>query len=47
VPKIEELLAKKPSLVNENLSVNYKTTPLHRAASNGNLALVQLLVEKY
>ena len=33
--------------MNETLSVNYKTTPLHRAASNGNLQFVRLFIEKY
>ena len=47
VSNLEQLLTSKPHLVNENLSVNFKTTPLHRAATNGNLPLVKLLVEKY
>lgn len=40
-------MTSKPHLVNENLSINYKTTPLHRAAANNNIELVKLLVEKY
>lgn len=44
---MEDLLALKPHLVNESLSATYKTTPLHRTASNGNLEIVSLLVEKY
>lgn len=44
---MELLLAQKPELVNQNLSVTFKTTPLHRAATNGNLEIVSLLVEKY
>lgn len=47
LPKIEELLTSKPQLVNENLSVNYKTTPLHRAAVNNNIEVVRLLLEKF
>lgn len=47
IPKIESLLSEKPQLINQNLSINFKTTPLHRAASNGNLPLVKLFVEKY
>lgn len=47
IVKIQSLLSLKPQLVNQNLSINFKTTPLHRAASNGNLPLVKLLIEKY
>lgn len=47
ISKIEELLTSKPHLVNENLSVNYKTTPLHRAAVNNNMEVVKLLLEKF
>lgn len=45
--KIEQLLNDKPHIINENLSVNYKTTPLHRAASNNQIELVKLFIEKY
>ena len=37
---MEQLLAEKPQLVNQSLSVTYKTTPLHRAACNGNMEIV-------
>jgi hypothetical protein len=37
LPKIKQLLDKSPELVNQSLTVNYKTTPLHRAATNGSL----------
>lgn len=47
VDKMEDLLALKPHLANENLSATFKTTPLHRAATNGNLEIISLLVEKY
>lgn len=38
---------KKPDIVNSPLTVNYKTTPLHRAAVNGSLEICKLLIEKY
>lgn len=47
VPHIEEILQKKPAIINERLTVSYVTTPLHRAAVNGNLKLVQMFIEKY
>lgn len=47
IPKIEEVLIKKPNIIDDPLTVNYKTTPLHRAAVNGSLEICQLLVEKY
>lgn len=47
VDKMEQLLTQKPELVNQSLSVTFKTTPLHRAAVNGNLEIVSLLLEKY
>lgn len=42
--KIIELLDKHPELINHSLTVNYKTTPLHRAATNGNISLAKLLI---
>jgi len=45
--KIEELLEKKPELLNADLTRNSKTTALNRACYNGNLDLVKLFVEKY
>jgi hypothetical protein len=47
VDKIIELLTQKPELINCDLTTNYKTTPLHRAALNGHLPLAQLLVEQF
>lgn len=45
--KIRELLDKQPELINCNLTVNYKTTPLHRAVLNGNRDITQALIEDY
>ena len=45
--KIREVLDKKPELVNCDLTSNLKTTPLHRAAVNGQLDVARLLVESY
>lgn len=39
VANIEKLLEKRPDLINNSLTVNFKTTPLHRAAVNGNIPL--------
>lgn len=47
VEKIIELLTQKPELINCDLTVNYKTTPLHRAALNGHLAIAKLLVDTF
>jgi hypothetical protein len=48
LPNVEKVLEKRPDLVNSNnFTANAKSTPLHRAAVNGNLALAQLLLEKY
>ena len=37
IAKVEEVLLKKPNLINEPLTVNSKPTALYRAAFNGNL----------
>ena len=47
IPQIKEVLDQKPELINCNLTVNYKTTPLHRVAFLGNMEIAQLLVEGY
>jgi ankyrin repeat protein len=48
LPNIEKVFEKRPDLINSNsFTANFKTTPLHRAAVNGNLELAKLLVEKY
>lgn len=47
LPKIEQLLDKRPEIVDQPLTSSFKTTPLHRAAVNGSLPVVQLLIEKY
>ena len=47
LPKIEWVLDNKPEIVDKPLTVNFKTTPLHRAAVNGSLPMCQLLIEKY
>lgn len=44
ISKIEEVLQQKPDIIDAPLTANYKTTPLHRAAVNGNLEICQLLV---
>lgn len=45
---VEKVLERRPDLLNSPaLTASFKTTPLHRAAVNGNLQLAQLLVEKY
>ena len=47
ISKIEQLLNDQPQLINQNLSLNFKTTPLHRAASKDQIELVKLFVEKF
>jgi hypothetical protein len=47
IDNIEKVLQKRPDLLNASLTVNFKTTPLHRAAVNGSLEIAQLLLEKY
>lgn len=47
VNKIEELLAKKPELLNADLTRNSKVNALNRCCYNGNLDLVKLFIEKY
>jgi hypothetical protein len=42
--KVEELLSKKPEIVDQPLTASYKTTPLHRAAVNGSTDICKLLV---
>lgn len=44
LPNIEKVLDKRPDLLNQSLTANFKTTPLHRAAVNGNAPLAQLLL---
>jgi ankyrin repeat protein len=40
-------LEKRPDLIDQSLTINFKTTPLHRAAVNGNLKLAELFLDKY
>jgi ankyrin repeat protein len=47
LPKIRHLLDQRPELINCNLTLNYKTTPLHRAVLNGNMDIARVLVEDY
>lgn len=47
IEKITKTLDEQPELINCDLTVNYKTTPLHRAALNGNMDIVKILVEDY
>jgi ankyrin repeat protein len=47
IEKIEWVLENKPDIIDQPLTANYKTTPLHRAAVNGSMEVCQLLVEKY
>lgn len=47
IKNIEWVLDNKPDIIDKPLTVNYKTTPLHRAAVNGSLEICQLLIEKY
>lgn len=44
---VEKVLQARPDLLNASITANSKTTPLHRAAVNGNLPLAQLLIEEY
>jgi hypothetical protein len=45
LPNVEKVLEKRPDLLNCNhFTANAKSTPLHRAAVNGNLQLARLLV---
>lgn len=44
IEKVEELLSKKPNLIQVKLTLNSKMTPLSRAVFNGNIDLVRLLV---
>jgi hypothetical protein len=47
VAKIEEILEKKPNLINDPLTAVSKVTALNQASITNNLELVTLLIDKY